>query len=333
MKRIRFVSRFVPHVAAVSFLMTLAPALGSDHADTQFLINAGRHDARITDLHVFMRGTRIVFAVSVNPNIPAGQGTYAFTTDVTFTINIDNDSLVTFDNPGDLATFGGTIPAPENILEDIVLQVRFDANGDPILTTSGLAPGDESHIEKWSGVRDDPFIRGNRAGRNVGSFVLEMPVADVLGSQPTILIWASSAVDGMPGSFQDMVGRSIRSQLMPNLAMNTLHPNQHLAHLGLVPDVMIYNTSLPASFPNGRDLPDDVVDLVGDPGLLATDAPFPDANDVPFLTDFPYLAPPHPAPPIPTVSSWGLIILTLFVLIIGRIYFGRELVVAPQRVR
>jgi hypothetical protein len=298
---------------------------GSDHADTQILIDAGRHDARITDLHVFMRGTRIVFAVSVNPNIPLGQGTYAFTTDVEFAINIDNDCPVTFDNPGDLTIYGGTIPVPEDIQEDIVIKVRFDANGEPLLTLSGLPAGEENRIENWAGIRDDPFIRGPRQGFNVGSFVLEMPVADILGSQSTILVWASSAVDSLPDPFQDMVGRSLRSQLMPNLAMNTLHPNQHLAHLGLVPDVMIYDTSIPAAYPNGRELADDVVDLVGVPGVLATDAPFPDANDVPFLAQFPYLAPPHPAPAIPTVSSWGLIVLTLFVLIVGRIYFSREI--------
>ena len=59
------------------------------------------------------------------------------------------------------------------------------------------------------------------------------------------------------------------------------------------PDVVIYNTALPAAFPNGRELVDDVVDLVGDPRVLMNDQPFPTANDVAFLTSFPYLAAPH----------------------------------------
>ena len=62
------------------------------------------------------------------------------------------------------------------------------------------------------------------------------------------------------------------------------------------PDVMIFDTSRAAEFPNGRALEDDVVDLVGDPRVLANDQPFPDENDLPFLDTFPYLAPPHPAP-------------------------------------
>jgi hypothetical protein len=57
---------------------------------------------------------------------------------------------------------------------------------------------------------------------------------------------------------------------------------------------MIYNTALPAVYPNGRALTDDVVDAVGDVRVLDNDSPFPSANDVPFLSAFPYLAPPHP---------------------------------------
>jgi hypothetical protein len=70
-----------------------------------------------------------------------------------------------------------------------------------------------------------------------------------------------------------------------------------LQQTGLLPDVMIYDLSKPAAFPNGRALTDDVVDLVGDPRLLANDSPFPSENDLPFLATFPYLAAPHPAVP------------------------------------
>jgi len=79
-----------------------------------------------------------------------------------------------------------------------------------------------------------------------------------------------------------------------NDAMNTLHPRKHFQNLGDPPDVIIFDTSLPAAFPNGRELTDDVVDLVGDTRVLANDGPpFPKKNDVPFLDVFPYLAPPH----------------------------------------
>ncbi len=66
---------------------------------------------------------------------------------------------------------------------------------------------------------------------------------------------------------------------------------------------MIYDTSAPAAYPNGRLPTDDVIDLAcnlssecrvfNSAGEGSTG---PTANDVPFLSTFPYLAPPHPAP-------------------------------------
>ncbi|MBI2912164.1 MAG: DUF4331 family protein [Chloroflexi bacterium] len=69
----------------------------------------------------------------------------------------------------------------------------------------------------------------------------------------------------------------------------------------LIPDVVTVDGSKPIQFPNGRRLTDDVVDaalglvlnrgnvLGGGPGV----SDGIDGNDVPFLTTFPYLAPPH----------------------------------------
>ncbi len=61
-----------------------------------------------------------------------------------------------------------------------------------------------------------------------------------------------------------------------------------------VPDTLKMDLSQPSGFPNGRQPQDDVIDtllqlILGDPA--ATDGV--DANDVPFLADFPYLAPPR----------------------------------------
>lgn len=264
----------------------------SDHGDTPLLIGAGRHDARLTDLHVFTNGDRLVLALSLDPSIPPGVTNYTFASDLRLDICIDNHSPVDFGDPQSLATYGGRLLAPAAVSDDIRFGVRFKA-GAPVLSVAGLPNSVLDRVQVFTGLRDDPFIRGPRIGRNVVAVVLEMPLALVLDQQPTLLVWATSRVPGLGGPFQDLVGRSLRSMFPENDAMNGLRPNQHHTVLGLVPDVVIFDTTRPAVYPNGHHLVDDVVDLVGDPRVLMNDAPFPSANDVPFLNVFPYLAPPQ----------------------------------------
>jgi hypothetical protein len=72
----------------------------------------------------------------------------------------------------------------------------------------------------------------------------------------------------------------------------------------IVPDTIKYDPTKPTAYPNGRKLEDPVVDITlaavllklgpMQPLSLFADLPLnPPANDVPFLADFPYLAPPH----------------------------------------
>lgn len=58
-------------------------------------------------------------------------------------------------------------------------------------------------------------------------------------------------------------------------------------------EVLRYNTSMPAAWPNGRNVGDDVVDtaLSAVGGTALTDGA--NANDLPYLDSFPYLATPH----------------------------------------
>lgn len=280
--------------AALAICLVCAPpAQAADHGDTPLLTSIPRHDARLTDLHAFLRGGDLVIAVSTNPAIPPGMTHYQFPADLELAIHLDNDSEVSFDDPSDLATYGGTVVHPGQICEDITFRLRFDDQGQPILHLKGLPQKAASQIQLFTGLRDDPFIRGPRIGRNVASVVLEMPLDLVLAGQSTILLWATSRVPDVHGQQADLAGRALRSMFPENDAMNTLHPRFHEALLGQAPDVMIFDTSRPAAFPNGRELTDDVVDLVGDPRILANDDPFPSTNDVPFLADFPYLAPPQ----------------------------------------
>lgn len=76
----------------------------------------------------------------------------------------------------------------------------------------------------------------------------------------------------------------------------------------VVPDTLTLNLSAASGFPNGRKLPDPVIDVtlavifldlsVNGPGTLAGLPLNPPANDVAFRDTFPYLAPPQGSPPV-----------------------------------
>lgn len=270
----------------------------SDHGDTPQLISTGRHDARISDLFAFTRGNRLVLILNTNPAVPASVTTYQWSSDLKLQIAIDNHSEVTFDNAKANEAFGGSIVNPRGLREDITFNIDFPG-GTPRLKVKGLKTG-LKQIKFFAGLRDDPFIRGPQIGKNVASIVIELPLNAVLGDSPTIVLWGSARIGDVSGPVVERVGRSLRSQLNEFLALNNWHPKLHRLKLHMAPDVMIYNTSARAEIPNGRELTDDVIDFVAsiDPGpgaqnVLMTDAPFPSANDKPFLSTFPYLAEPH----------------------------------------
>jgi hypothetical protein len=272
------------------------PLPPADHGDTPLLASLGRPDARLTDLHVFTRWDQLVIAVCSNPAVPPGLTSYLWSSDVTFEVHIDNSNhaKVAFDDAGDLAEFGGTITRPARIDDKIVLRVRGNTAGVAELTATGLpGPVLQREVHFFAGLRDDPFIRGPRIGRNVAAFVLELPLRRVVHGHNPLLVWATAAIDGRPEPFQEMAGRALRSMFVASDFMNTNTPSDQFTLFNAVPDVLIFDPRRPATFPNGRELVDDVVDLVGEASTLATDAPFPSANDVPFLAHFPYLAPPQ----------------------------------------
>ncbi|MDH3284016.1 MAG: DUF4331 domain-containing protein, partial [Acidobacteriota bacterium] len=242
---------FVAILVLVGFIEM---ATASDHADTPLLKEVGRHDARLTDLYAFERGGSLVLVLCTNPTIAEGTSDYLFPPDVKFRVLIDNDSAVTFDDAEDLESLGGTVVDPSGIEPEIELQVRFNRAGAPQLGLSGLSKPDKDQVSLFAGLRDDPFIRIPREGRNVAAIVIELPMSLVVGEQPTLLIWATSKVDRLAGGQHELAGRALHSQLGGNDLMNTLPPHRHAEELGVSPDVMIYDTSRPATFPNGREL-------------------------------------------------------------------------------
>lgn len=77
----------------------------------------------------------------------------------------------------------------------------------------------------------------------------------------------------------------------------------------VVPDTVKINLAAPSGFPNGRRLPDPVIDvtlavlfldLTRHPATTLAGVPVnPAANDLPFLATFPYLAAAQGTPPLP----------------------------------
>ena len=282
-------------VLATAFLATIpAASRGADHADTPNLTAISRHDGRLTDLHVFMVGQDLVLSLSTNPNIGVGVADYTFPADVTFRIHLDRRPVVAFDDSPSNETYGGMLRKPHRVKPDVTFTVTFPS-GSPVIAVDGARIGD-GQMQVFAGLRDDPFIRGPRQGRNIAAIVLQLPLQKVLGdsrsSNRVLAVWATSDVPNINGSTEEHAGRALRSQFPGSDVMNNLPPSMHSTMLGMVPDVVLYDTSRPAGYPNGRLLTDDVVDLVGEPTTLASDAPFPSVNDKAFLSNFPYLAEP-----------------------------------------
>lgn len=269
-------------------------ARAADHDDTNALKAIPRHDGRITDLHAFTVGDRLVISASTNPVIPKSAGSYRFPSDLSIRIHIDGRSRVTFADPAANQTFGGTIDRPDRIAAQYVFTITFDESGAARLQASGVGGPHLEATRFFAGLRDDPFIRGPRRERNVGTVVIDAPLKAFDEEQSTLLIWATTSVPSPSGPIGDLGARALRSQFAESLSLNDYSPAEHYTVLGVTPDVIIFDTSRAAAYPNGRALTDDVVDLVGDSRVLSNDSPFPSSNDRPFLADFPYLADPHP---------------------------------------
>ena len=270
-------------------------ALAADHADTPFLIRNNRPDARITDLHAFARNDNLVVAVSMDPTIPTSMTEYAFPSDLQIDINIDTDANVEAD-PGH--PLGGTI-LDDDIMQDIRYRVTFGDDGKAnVHTIPGNAP---EPTKVFVGLRDDPFIRTPRRGRNIAAIVLEVPLDQVLGSQSTILVWATASLEA--ADQVELAGRAVRNQFgridengNNENCLNLFQPRHHRSACGQEPDVIIYDTDFLAEFPNGRELEDDVDQLARDQPLFKNRGEKDKKNDVKFLDVFPYLAPPHSPP-------------------------------------
>ena len=135
--------------------------------------------------------------------------------------------------------------------------------------------------------------------------LLVLPLALALGS-------LSSCGDGggaqpLPTPSATATGTAASFDVTP--CLNQMIPGTGLTVAqAVIPDTIKLNLNAPSGFPNGRTLTDPVVDVTlaaifldlskNGPGTLAALPLNPPANDLPFRSTFPYLAPPQGSPPL-----------------------------------
>ena len=169
------------------------------------------------------------------------------------------------------------------------------------------------------------------AGLNVSAIVLEVPTDSLTDDNSMLGVWAETR----RSSQRDRMGRPAIATVLIDDGMekrfNRTSPHRDLSKFGdqvkanllflsgvdgtgytdeeaqgvtevILPDILTYDTSAPASYLNGRGLADDVIDLslvvvtggLGSNGTPVLDSDCVPANDVAFPGTFPFLAPAHP---------------------------------------
>jgi hypothetical protein len=322
--------RIAAFVLAGLVLCALA-AHASDHADPMIL---QLPDANITGLFFFPHGDQMILVFNVRRALTAPKPYNLEPYE--YVIHMDTHTPITFGDE-DRARYGGAVPDPSTISEDIGIHIRL--NDDATLKSvqyKGLA--NTNQIKVFTGVRDDPFIFPRFFKRNVVSMVFSVPKTSFPAGKHDYIVWGSVYEDGKQ---IDHVGRSNRSQLGRFDFLNTVPPNEQLPVImekqksrdklynwfnkyketqpiaGLIQyvlqirkydlhtDVMIYSDRYPPGFPNGRRLPDDIVGLTCEQGdcilqeLAFVEGSWPrqTINDKPFSDQFPFLAEPWPDNP------------------------------------
>ncbi len=184
-------------------LLLGTPALAADHAEAPGA--AADPAADIADFYAWSQSDRFVAIVTFAPLTAAG-GDATWDADVLYTVHVDRDA----DN-----------------VPDVSMHFRFgqDGNGNwgvqatdlpgSVATVEGAVetPLEDGGVKLWAGLADDPFFfdiagfqetlatgtvsfdssRDSLAGTNVTAIVIELPVADVLGSGTTLSTWSTTA--------------------------------------------------------------------------------------------------------------------------------------------
>lgn len=308
-------------------LLLAYSVFASDHADPMKIRKP--LDGGLTDLFAFTRQQNLILILGIRPGL--FQKPPFTLKPFTYRIFIDTHTPLTFASDEDNTRYGGTVGNPEGIRPDVSFTFALNDADASIAKKEIVGLPNPEAVQIYTGVRDDPFIFPKFFGKNVVAIVLSIPLAQ-FGDRQDFLFWATSSRGGKQ---IDHVGRSLRTMLPRLDFLNKLPPDKHHAALvkekdhpsfgrriligsrikagpifeirryDLPPDVMILTTRRPVSYPNGRQLTDDVAWLTCRTGdCLLFEVSFADSaawpritkNDKEFLDEFPYLAEPWEVP-------------------------------------
>ena len=321
-------------LSAALLAMTISTphSYAADHLDAPLLEDNGHLD--INDLYAFqapMNPDHTVLIMTVNPFAGVVSGTEFGTAHVEYEFMIDNNGDAVadveygarfFTDPG-----GG-----QNILvtRDDASLVFGNASTPLALTGGGQVQAgvfDDPFFFDLAGFNDGLSFTGDDtlAGANVSAIVLEVPSADLGG--PDIGVWARTLSEhhqvdrmgrpaintvliptdrkdefnqGQPADDPAAFGDDVRAAIL-GLSGDAMHADTLTGIL--LPDILTFNTQSTDGFLNGRKLADDVIDAELDLLTLGgVTGDGVDANDLPFSTEFPYLAAAHVVPE--PASSW-----------------------------
>ena len=127
--------------------------------------------------------------------------------------------------PGDIQAWGGEDPRQPRKVQTI--KTGMDANG--MLEKNEYSADtavDDTKVNIWTGISDDPFIFPNFFRTNVVAMVARIPMKYFPEGQMNWIVWATSSKGGKQ---IDHVGRSLRTQNPRFELLNTLHPKDHVA--------------------------------------------------------------------------------------------------------
>ncbi len=224
-------------------------------------------------------------------------------------------------------TSGAGASSGDGAGEVIVDAAPVSLGREPAVTDSGdyrffAGVRSDPFFADFEGLQNNLQFTGSDyfAGKNVLAIALELPNA-ALGPEPRVALWARTIVarDGSAvqvdriGSPGLNIGFNQGEDMSAHNAIEPSHDRERfldafvatLERSGyqreearatattLLPDVLHYDYSEPASFPNGRRLTDDVVDAglaLLTHGQVTTDLTGPHSD---YLPHFPYLGPPN----------------------------------------